>query len=145
MSGGKLRCVNRGAATAACFTWCHLKLREREQCVLSCSFFAWISTTVHLFFLLLLPLVMLGCTERQGLLENTFHKIILKAEMAQVSDDIHCFYLHAHAPNYQYALELKCVNLLIRKGQCEIPAAERLQSHPVDPCEAHEEKRHLGD
>lgn len=111
--------------------------------MLNCSFLPWNSTTVHLFFLLLLLSVMLGCTERQGLLENTFHKIILKAEMAQVRDDVRCFCLHVHAPTS--ALELKSVDLLTTKGQCEIPATEGLESHPVDPCEAHEEKRHFGD
>lgn len=63
--------------------------------------------------------------------------------MAQVRDDVRCFCLHVHAPTS--ALELKSVDLLTTKGQCEIPATEGLESHLVDPCEAHEEKRHFGD
>lgn len=34
----------------------------------------------------LLPSLMLGCAERQGLLENIFHKTILKVETAQVRE-----------------------------------------------------------
>lgn len=42
----------------------------------------------------LLPSVMLGYAERQGLLENIFHKTILKAEMAQVRELTCLVYIH---------------------------------------------------
>lgn len=52
------------------------------------------------FFLFPLPSVALGCAERQGLLENIFHKTTPKAEMAQVRVCRHTLFVSICACTY---------------------------------------------
>lgn len=59
---------------------------QDKSVTLNCSFFAWPLTIPRVSFSPLLPPVMLGYAEQQGLLENICHKTILKAETAQVRE-----------------------------------------------------------
>ena len=59
----------------------------------------------------LVPSVMLGYAERQGLLENIFHKTIPKVETAQVRELMYLVNICACMRLFTGALEQKCIYL----------------------------------
>lgn len=66
---------------------------QEKSITLKFSLFPWPLTITCVSFSPLLPPVMLGYAERQGLLENICHKTILKAETAQVRELLYTVFL----------------------------------------------------